>query len=124
MTLDTKTDPDRRRHQFLKLARDAGYKAQKLADLCSMSLRQLERQFMNDFGCSPALWLRKERIRSACRMLEDADSVKEVAYALGFHSPSHFSTLFKRETGVTPTDYAYRAVHRGYPEEQMPLFSL
>ena len=35
---------------------------------------------------------------------EGAESVKEVAYVLGFESPSHFTTLFRKVTGRSPSE--------------------
>ena len=32
-------------------------------------------------------------------------SVSEVAYRLGFEYPQHFNRLFKRKTGITPSEY-------------------
>ncbi|RYD96416.1 MAG: AraC family transcriptional regulator, partial [Sphingobacteriales bacterium] len=33
------------------------------------------------------------------------DSLKEIAYGLGFSDASYFNRFFKRETGTTPADY-------------------
>lgn len=32
-------------------------------------------------------------------------TISEIAYDLAFNSPQHFSTQFKRETGMTPSEY-------------------
>lgn len=32
-------------------------------------------------------------------------TIAEIAYALGFEYPQHFSTLFKRKTGMAPSEY-------------------
>ena len=32
-------------------------------------------------------------------------TVAETAYELGFENPPYFSRLFKKEVGVTPTEY-------------------
>lgn len=34
-----------------------------------------------------------------------SNSVSEIAYALGFEHPSHFTRLFKQKTGYAPSDY-------------------
>lgn len=41
-----------------------------------------------------------------------ADSVKSVAYSLGFASPSAFCAAFRRETGETPGTYRVRVCIR------------
>ena len=38
-------------------------------------------------------------------LLNSTDSISEVAYALGFEYPQHFSNLFKSKTGSSPSDY-------------------
>ena len=39
------------------------------------------------------------------RLTESTDDVSIVAYELGFQHPHHFSRMFKRHTGVSPTQY-------------------
>jgi len=107
MTQHQRSDCALRRQIFGELAPRACYRAGKLANLCNVSLRQLERYSHTDFGCPPGKWLRARRIRTACLLLDHAQSVKEVAYSLGFGSVSHFSSQFKRTTGICPRDYSY-----------------
>jgi YesN/AraC family two-component response regulator len=38
-------------------------------------------------------------------LLQPNKSVKEVAYELGFEYPAYFSRLFKKNEGITPTDF-------------------
>ena len=48
-----------------------------------------------------------EHLLTKSKLLLDTTSktVQEVAYALGFHSQSHFSKFFKKAEGVTPSIY-------------------
>lgn len=39
------------------------------------------------------------------RLATTSDDVSEIAYALGFDYPAHFSRMFKRVTGLSPTQY-------------------
>ncbi len=39
------------------------------------------------------------------RLLGSNDSVKEIAYSLGFEYSHYFSSLFKKKTGVSPTEF-------------------
>jgi len=43
------------------------------------------------------------------RLVNTNDDVSVIAYGLGFEYPAHFSRMFKRVTGQSPTDY--RQVH-------------
>jgi len=50
--------------------------------------------------------IREYRVEQAKRMLRDPDiRVSDVAEAVGFDNFSYFSTIFKREVGVTPQEY-------------------
>ena len=44
-------------------------------------------------------------IRRANELLRTGDSVSTVAYDLGFQTPSHFSRVYKKVTGIPPSAY-------------------
>lgn len=56
-------------------------------------------------GESPGRHIRQFIIRRIKNELASGLTVAEVAYKLGFEYPAHLSRLFKKETGMTPTDY-------------------
>lgn len=56
-------------------------------------------------GESPGRHIRQFIIRQIKNELVSGLTVAEVAYKLGFEYPAHLSRMFKKETGVTPTDY-------------------
>ena len=56
-------------------------------------------------GESPGRQIRRYIIRQIKNELASGLSVAEAAYKLGFEYPSHLSRMFKKETGMTPTDY-------------------
>jgi AraC-like DNA-binding protein len=67
---------------------------------------RLYRVFMQHLALSPLQYLHEFRIRQACTfMLQKQNSIKEIAYAAGFENPLYFSTLFRRITGKTPSEY-------------------
>jgi AraC family transcriptional regulator len=80
----------------------------ELANLCKLSVRQLTRGFRTSRGCSIGDYLASNRINHAKTLLSSGQSVKEVAYALGFSSPSSFCFAFRRATGVTPREFLRR----------------
>ena len=77
----------------------------ELAQACNMSVRQLTRAFRASRGCSIGDYIAQCRIDHAKRMLASDQSIKAVAYALGFASPSSFSYAFRSATGQTPREY-------------------
>lgn len=77
-----------------------------IADEMALSRRQLTRRVKKATGHPPGTFLRKHRLERAKAMLErKPETVAEVAYAVGFTSPSAFSNSFREEVGVTPTTY-------------------
>ena len=43
--------------------------------------------------------------KAKTRLLGSNDPISQVAYALGFEYPNHFSKLFKSKTGMSPVEY-------------------
>jgi len=81
----------------------------ELARLAGLGESHFTRQFRHLFGTSPIDWLRGERLlRAQRRLVESADSMKEIARQCGWGDPFHFSKDFKRLTGMTPTEYRRR----------------
>lgn len=77
----------------------------ELAALCKLSVRQLTRGFRASKGCSIGDYVVNHRIDRAKALLAGDQSIKAVAYALGFTSPSGFCFAFRRATGMTPGEF-------------------
>ncbi len=85
-----------------------------LAAVAGRSVRAIERLFQRHLGVTPQHYLRRLRVRLACRALvHGAASLTAVAHAHGFYDQSHFVREFRRETGLTPG--AYRVRYAGTP---------
>ncbi len=62
--------------------------------------------FKEKTGVTYSEYLRNLRIKYAISLLEHGiDSVKNVALLSGFDNPLYFSTVFKKNVGVSPKDY-------------------
>jgi AraC-like DNA-binding protein len=85
------------------LSAECSYNATSLAARLGISIRQLQRLFARQLGCSPRAWLREERMQAAHRLLLRASTIKEVALALSFRQESHFSRDFRSRFGYTPS---------------------
>lgn len=78
----------------------------ELARRFAMSEATLRRLFAHRLGVSPVVYLRKQKIRQAKRMLVSAEfSVEDISEQLGFYDVSYFYKIFKSEEGVTPAEY-------------------
>lgn len=80
----------------------------ELAELCNISVRQLARGFRTSRGCSIGDYVVECRIENAKKLLASDESIKAIAYTLGFASPSNFSDAFRRVTGETPSEFRQR----------------
>lgn len=70
------------------------------------SLSQLDRIIKKHTGNSFTALVTYERILHAKNLLKNtAVPVSEIAKAIGFDSKEYFSSMYKRQTGVTPTEY-------------------
>ncbi len=71
--------------------------------MCSSRLHQC---FKEVYGMSPFEYLRYKRVETAGVMLREKKmSVTEAALFVGYSSLSHFSKLFKQQTGYLPREY-------------------
>jgi len=86
----------------------------ELAALCGLSVRQLTRGFRASRGCSIGDYVERCRVEHARRLLAADQSVKAIAYSLGFASPSGFCFAFRRATGETPREFRQRARRIGH----------
>lgn len=81
-----------------------------VARVACMSPYHFQRMFKSAWGVTPMAYLQARRLAVARRLLaETSTEVTQVALAVGFESPGSFSALFRRRTGVTPTEYRRRA---------------
>lgn len=80
-----------------------------LAAHAMMSERTFARRFVAEFGVTPAVWVTRQRIALAQRLLEQTDDdVETVATRCGFTSAAVLRQNFARVTGTTPTSYRRR----------------
>lgn len=69
----------------------------------------LSRIFAEQKGIPFSLFLTRERLKVAKRLLRDVTlNISEVAYRVGFKNPDHFSTWFRRHEKLSPTTYRSR----------------
>jgi AraC-like DNA-binding protein/quercetin dioxygenase-like cupin family protein len=76
------------------------------------SERTLARSFLADTGLPFGRWRALLRLSTALVDLAAGSSVSTVARSVGYESTSAFVAAFRRETGVTPTEYFGNAQHR------------
>jgi len=57
-------------------------------------------------GTTPATYLRRLRLERAQALIrEGGRSMTDISYAVGFNDPHYFSKIFKKEFGITPSEF-------------------
>lgn len=74
-------------------------------ELVGATSRTLARKFRQETGMPFSLWRQHMRVLKAQSLLLEGASVTEVALAVGYETPSSFSTVFLRITGRQPHLY-------------------
>ena len=78
----------------------------ELADKVGFNKTYFVKRFKILWCMPPMQFVNNQRLEIARRMLTTTDmSVSEIAEATGFRTLHYFSRAFKRNTGISPTEY-------------------
>jgi len=78
----------------------------ELAEQFGMSTRTFNRRFKAATGSTPLNYLKGLRLDSAKDLLKTTNlSVAEIMFRVGYQDATHFTDMFKRKHGVTPSQY-------------------
>jgi AraC family transcriptional regulator len=95
--------------EYVRANLSAKITMQKIADAVGINQAFLFRGFRNTFACSPYQYVLSERIAAAKKMLAYGElPLVEIALMTGFSIHSHFSMVFSRQMGLSPTEYALK----------------
>ena len=82
---------------------DSDFSVERIGEEIGLSRVQLYRKVKALTGQTPVELLRKARLERGRRLIEKTEkSVSEIAYEVGFTSPSYFNKCFKDEVGISP----------------------
>ena len=76
-----------------------------LAGFCNLSVSNMKKIFNKYAGGGVMHHFNRLKVKRAMRFLRVGHSVAEVSEMLGFSSQNYFSVVFKRETGMLPSEY-------------------
>lgn len=78
----------------------------RLADALNMSRATFYRKVKQISELTPNDFIRLVRLKKAAELLRAKDyRISEIAYLVGFNSPSYFSKCFQKQFGVLPKDF-------------------
>lgn len=90
---------------------------EELAEAIAMSPRNLKRRFKKATGDSPLAYVQRVRVEAAKRALACRElSIEEVGARSGYEDVGFFRQVFRRHTGMAPSDYRRRLSGEGASE--------
>ncbi len=96
--------------EYMTLHLNKAFTLDEMAASVGISKYYLLRKFKEAEGMTPQEYLRKMRIQTACDMLRYSEfSISYIAEYLCFSSQSHFGSVFRKQTGMTPMEYRNQA---------------
>ena len=84
------------------------------------SVRTLSRLFTRELGTGFSEWRRQVQLAVALSRLAEGQPVSSVARSLGY-LPSSFSDMFRRELGVSPTEFRPNETLRAVSKDSSEL---
>ena len=70
------------------------------------SCSHTNRVFLREVGCTPGKFFRDKKFEYAKTLIGETDmSLADIAFTIGYENYPHFSTAFKKYTGVAPVEY-------------------
>lgn len=86
------------------------FDSERFAEAVFLSRSQLHRKIQAITGQSTGEFIRTARLKRAAEMIiEKKFSVTQIAYEVGFNSPSHFTKAFKQFFGCLPSEFVNKS---------------
>ncbi len=87
---------------------DKNFIVDHLAAKLNISTSSLYRKLKTLTNQSPTEFVRYIRLKKAIKLMKDGNSnVDEIGYSIGFNSHSYFTSSFKKQFGMTPSEYLH-----------------
>ena len=88
---------------------NSDFNVDMLTQEVGISRAQLHRKMKELTGISTSEFIRNIRLEQAARLLKEQKiNVTQVAYTVGFSNLAHFSTIFRKHFGMSPSEYVER----------------
>lgn len=95
-------------HRYIEANINRNITLSELADYVHMSKYHFCRVFSKQFHITPAQYILRLKVNISKRYLVyTSDSLQIISQELGFIDQSHYSKVFKQQTGLTPSKYRH-----------------
>ena len=85
---------------------DASFGVEAFASEISLNRVTLHKKLIAMVGESPGELIKRIRLTRAAKLIENnTGNISEIALEVGFNNPGHFSESFKKQFGVTPSQF-------------------
>ena len=86
---------------------DSDYDRDSFASDMGMSASSLYNKLRAVTGMNATSFIRDIRMKEACRLAKSTPGIRvsDLAYSVGYKDPKYFSTIFKKELGMQPSEY-------------------
>jgi len=85
---------------------DFSFSVEKMADEMHISRTQLLRKLKALIGLAPNEFIKNLRLEKAAELiLAKTDTITQIGYTVGFNDQSYFTKCFKKQFGVSPSEY-------------------
>lgn len=92
--------------RHIRLNIDSPVSIDELSDMCCLSKDHFIRLFKKELQITPVQYINRKKIEKAQLKIITGDlPVKDIAYSLSFDNISYFNRLFRKYTGISPTQY-------------------
>jgi AraC family transcriptional regulator len=96
----------KRIQEYIEANLDQEVALSQLATIAGMSAHYFAELFKQSVGLSPHQYVLRRRIEHARKLLHNSNMrILEAGVRSGFSDQSHFTKIFRRMVGVTPTEY-------------------
>lgn len=93
-------------HEYLMEHLSERITIEELSKKFLMNTTTLKKAFKDVYGISIAVHMKEHRMEQAAKLLQETkDSIAQIAQSVGYESQSRFTTAFKENYGVLPTEF-------------------
>lgn len=87
--------------------KDRELSVEELSEMMGLSRVHLYRKIKKLTGMSVSEFANSVKLRLSLELIKNSgNSISQIAYEVGFSSPSYFTKCFKEQFGISPTEYA------------------